>query len=312
MNVNEKNKNSKTENNFRADEIVYDTTPKMEARRLRAKGKKPPEILDILIAKFGAENVSTAKNRAGQLRTVRNWVNDVEVAHEVSYDPYEVDESGHRVYSDNELSYLSRIQTVKRAFLSGLPLTDVEARHARRALIEFDDPYGERVDLVAQFVVIWEFAEREQEGLPSSTIESLYTFAPWRSELASKAFAEAIKQGVLGTPPILRLVTVLLKPGGGNAKVNPLFMGVNAHLGLPWTHSWFQDHNDLKRTRVWHAHGRSKQLLSDENKPLATDIRTLKDTCNWHEFLIAVWSGKSTEKVSLAISRNDNALKGLK
>jgi hypothetical protein len=62
--------------------------------------------------------------------------------------------------------------------MEGQTLNVLEARLTDRIVHEFADPQGERVDLIAQFAVLWELAEREITGYPIQDLEDLFNFAP--------------------------------------------------------------------------------------------------------------------------------------
>ena len=75
--------------------------------------------------------------------------------------PYE---SGKSDLPSQVKSYVHRLEILKAAMFNGDRLTNREAKEAGRVLAEFQDAHGEKVDLIAQYAVLWELAERKATG----------------------------------------------------------------------------------------------------------------------------------------------------
>ncbi len=199
-------------------------------------------------------------------------------------------------------SYVHRLEILKAAMLKGARLTNREAKEAERVLAEFRDPHGEKVDLIAQYAVLWELAERKATGNESSDIEDLFAFAPWVSDEASQLYRLAVEKKLVKSFAILRLLAILLTPGSGNASVPPLFIGAHAHLNLPYVWSWLQEHQD--KTRVFNVTYRDDPHFTEHNEH-TTDAATLRSNCNWREFITLKLNDAPTETVTIGINRKE-------
>jgi hypothetical protein len=199
-------------------------------------------------------------------------------------------------------SYVHRLEILKAAMFKGERLTNREAKEAERVLAEFQDPHGEKIDLIAQYAVLWELAERKATGKEASDIEDLFAFAPWTSNEASQLYRLAVEKGLLKSFAILRLLAILLTPGSGNAAIPYLFMGAHAHLNLPYVWSSIQEYQD--KSRVFKVTYRDNPQLLEGSAEL-TDAEYIKGYCDWREFIKARLNGAPTETVTLSIGRDE-------
>jgi hypothetical protein len=213
--------------------------------------------------------------------------------------PYEYDKSD---LPSQVKSYVRRLQILKAAMFKGDRLTNREAKESGRVLSEFQDPHGEKVDLIAQYAVLWELTERKATGKETSDIEDLFAFAPWVSDEASQLYRLALEKKLIKSFAILRLLAILLTPGSGNASVPPVFIGAHAHLNLPYIWSWVQEHQD--KTRVFNVTYRDDPHFTEHNEH-TTDAATLRSNCNWREFITLKLNDAPTETVTIGINRDE-------
>jgi hypothetical protein len=245
---------------------INDEDPKQRAKTLRREGIDGAEvgatkILKQLLKEFGEDDPRIPTTS----RQVHNWIADVESRFEDQ--PCDLNE-----VSPELRSFAWRINLVKIALLlGGVRLTYREIRYVKRALIEFQDPFGETVDLIAQYAVIWELAEREAMGKECTDIETMLAFAPWRDEANSELYLLSVQNEISSNPPLLRLISPAV-PYGESVSFPEAMAGAYAQLGLPWFFGLIQEHPD----------GQSLQLKSrsDDSKVPET-IDYWKPKCNW-------------------------------
>ncbi len=254
-------------------------------------------IYDRLLEVFGthAPGMPATPIRQNAIRTVRRWVEGVQYEGlDVAYGPAEV---------GIELrSYVARLAILKSAMFKGENLTVRETTHAKRTLMEFQDPHGQKVDLVAQFAVLWELAEREATDEKTTDIEDLFAYAPWVSDEASQLYRMAKETGLIPDFAWLRLLAVLVLPGSTDDKVPNVLMGAHAWLNLPYVWSWIQEKNDGSRV-LGFTYRNNPQLLEGSAEP--TGAEYVRGYCNWREYIKAIQSGAPTERMTLAIGRDE-------
>lgn len=288
--------------NLVLNNLYAEHTPKQVAVMIVKRGYSGAElgiaaIYDRLTEIFGKNHPDMPSPivRDNAIRTVRRWVEGVE--YEGLDVPYDPDEQDVKIKS-----YVHRLAILKAALLEGDKLTVREATHAKRILVEFEDPHGHKVDLIAQYAVLWELAEREATGIGASDIEDLIAYAPWVSEEASQLYRLAFEKKHINSFANLRMLAPLLTPGSGNAKVPSLFIGAHAQLNLPYVYSWRQEQHDRRRgfdfTYRDHPH-------FTEHDGQKTDAAALRSNCNWREFIKLKLNDAPTETVTVGINRED-------
>jgi hypothetical protein len=266
-------------------------TPKEVALMLMKRGiygeeTKPAPIYDRLLQKFGdkAPGMPDTNNRQNAIRIVRRWIDDAGVKYEGLDTPYEPSE-----INAEALSYVHRMRLVKRHFLNARELTLREAQIAERVLLEFNDPYGNDVDLIAQYAVIYELAEREIYKDPTDDIEDFLAFAPWRSPEASDLYRTAYRKDLVSKYPTIQLFS----PVATNEEMLELLQGTvagnkitvdrrlqipiggTAQLGLPFFISY------RTGNRFLHI-DRNVELLKQIHKD-PTDMKLCKKGCSWEQ-----------------------------
>jgi hypothetical protein len=261
--------------------------PKQRARQLRRHGVNDQkvgatQILKELHKEFGKDDSRVPTTP----RQVHNWIKDVEWQGEDK--PCDFKE-----VSPELRSFTKRIDLVKSAYLGGLPLTYRESRHAKRALTEFQDPYGDVVDLVAQYAVIWELAEREAMDNECADIETMFAFAPWRDKVNSDLYFLSVQKGLIKNAPILRLISPVT-PYGESPSFTEVMFGAYAQLGLPWFFGWVQEHPDGQRFML-------NNRREDSEVPMTIDH--WKHACDWRKLIEARLTDQPTENVRIQIER---------
>jgi len=244
--------------------VLAEDKQKHEVKRLKRDGFPlgtpigAPAIANILKSKYRENALSE--------RTISRLISGVKFRGlEESYLPSEV--------PGRTRSYAARLSLVKESLMEGHGLTDLEAGLSDRVLQEFDDPHGDRVDLISQFSILWELAEREISNYPTGDLEDLFNFAPWNDD--STLYKAAIENGV-AKPPKLRLIMPMVFEND-HASIR-LCVGAFAHLNLPFLYHAFDVSNE-KIAYVWrnyqgiHA---MQSAVGDDRK-----VGTLGKYCNW-------------------------------
>jgi hypothetical protein len=254
-------------------------------RGIDGEGVKPAAIYDRLLQKFGdkAPGMPETDNRQNAIRIVRRWIDDAGVKYEGLDTPYESSE-----INAEALSYVHRMGLVKRHMLNQ-ELTLREAKIAERVLVEFNDPHGDDVDLIAQYAVIYELAEREIYKDPTADIEDFLAFAPWRSPEASALYRTAYEKGLVNKYPTIQMFS----PVATNEEMLELLQGTvdgkkitvdqslqipisgTAQLGLPFFISYRTGNRFLSIDRKVEA---LKQIHKDP-----TDMELCKKLCSWSQ-----------------------------
>ena len=237
---------------------------KQEVKNLKRDGypvRTPvgaPAIANILKSKYHENALSE--------RTISRLISDVKFRGlEESYLPSEV--------SGATRSYVARLSLVKESLMTGHGLSALEAGLTDRVLQEFDDPHGDRVDLISQFSILWELAEREISSDPTQDLEDLFSFAPWNDD--SALYKAAIASGV-AEPPKLRLI-MPMRFDNDDAFVR-LCVGAFAQLNLPFLYHAFDVSNE-KIAYVWRNYPGIHPMQSavgDDRK-----VDDLGKYCNW-------------------------------
>lgn len=303
-----KNIDPKQGSESETNSVLIETSREMARRLARERGIRGDRIREILLNEFPTRDIPLA-------RQINRWIEDIpnpnlkkgdkrkkgnkeseksEDSPDITDLPYEY---GKSKLPDELKGYVHRLEILKAAMFKGDKLTNREAKLAKRTFVEFQDPYGEQIDLIAQYAVLWELAERKARGKEVADIEDLFAFAPWRSDKHSKLYQLALEKKLIKSVAMLRLIAPLLTPGSGDAAVPNLFMGAHAHLNLPYLWSWIQEYKDGER--VFAVTMRDNPTLKQQ--PEKTDAEALKERCNWIEFIEGRLNGAPTDTVTLAI-----------
>lgn len=284
--------------------LYVEQTPKQVAVTLMKRGINgekagKSEIYDRLLEIFGKNHpeMPSGEVREHAIRAIRRWVKGIEYTGlDVGYDPAEV--------TPELRSYVARLSILKSAMFKGEKLTVREVNHSARILMEFQDPHGEKVDLVAQYAVLWELAEREATDKQTQDIEDLLAYAPWVNDEASQLYRVAKETGLIQTYPWLRLIAVLVTPDSPRDTHIPyVYTGVHAHLNLPYIWSYIRELPDKNSHRVLEITYRDEPVLEQAGEP--TDAEYCKRYCNWREYIQLIQSGAPTERVTISINRDE-------
>ena len=189
-------------------------------------------------------------------------------------------------------SYLVRLTAVKTIFNLKGQLTEAEAKAAKQVYYEFTDPFGETIDLIPQFAIVHELAEREVNSRPVHDIDGYFAFAPWKSDSNRDLYLFALNQ-FKSIPPQLRLICPFIPKG--TSKVNPVVIGAHAHLGMPYAMNYrtpVGSGNDPKQTAhkiiLWDSPDLTTKLSPEESKQV----------CNWQVQLKEAMGGDFSPTVS--------------
>ena len=274
----------KTDESFNLDSFPYDEKTgltneqiKKIARGLARDGVDGKEVRSttiekILEQKYPKENIPSQRTISKYIKGVQfggkeqpfiysDWRDDPESA------PY--------------LSYIMRLNLVKKLINSGRSITQQEALQARRVMLEFDDPRGRKVDLIAQYVLVRELAERKAANKPSRDIEDLLVFAPWQDDGDANRYLMAIQKG-MAMPPFLRLITPSIsEQSGGRITFKNLYIGAWAQLNLPFFIGFerkLSDDSEPQTTWMLRNCNTKKQLGVDSVK-----AEDWKHYCDWRK-----------------------------
>jgi len=273
---------------------VPQLTPREHTRELRRRGIYGEEvggvkIYDQLVKVYGAAHseMPSPLIRASAIRAVNRWIKGVE--YEGLDVPYVA-----KVTDPAIRSFAGRLDLVKSAYLDGERLTKRELPYVRRLLNEFQDPFGEDVDLVAQFAVVWELSEREAMDKESADIETMFAFAPWQGKANSDLYLLAVEKGLVKSPPILRFISPVV-PYGEMLLPPEYMVGAYAQLGLPWFAGSVQEHPQEAPRMVFNSRRKDSEV------PMT--IEHWKPACNWKQLVEARLTDKPTQRVKINIDR---------
>lgn len=234
-------------------------------KRYGVKGEKygSKKILNALTEKFPKES---SDFKVPSRSSVENWIRDI---------LYEADEPAYLPDAPPRQwrSYISRLSLISE-FWFERPLTGREAIVAEYVGNEFQDPFGEQVDLIPQLAIIRDIAKCEsmKDRTLVEAYEHLFTYAPWK--LGSNFYLENLNLAALGFPDMLRQIPllwdfILIASESGNYKeVSPVFEDALAQLGLPYRNFYFNPEED-------HIEGLLREFYGD----------LAKGKCNWTAIL---------------------------
>jgi len=203
-------------------------------------------------------------------------------------------------------SYLVRLAAVKSIFNLERRLTAAEANAARRVYYEFNDPYGEIVDLIPQFAIAHELAERAEQKPKSvhiADIDEYFAIAPWKSEANKKLFETAINYGK-AIPPQLRLICPFVPATEpppnivGGPLINPfskyrLQIGAHVHLGMPYALNYSTPIGSGRNPKNF-----GYMLLTWDSYNLRDESpKECQDSCRWTSAAISAIRDDSSKSV---------------
>ena len=269
----------------------------------RDEGIGATKIRNRLLTQFPEGEVAA-------IRTIDDWIKGVPYIKGKDHldAPYD-----HQAESDVEQiglevrSYVRRLSILKPAFFDGEKLTNREAQAAERVFAEFNDPYGDRVDLFAQYAVVCELAEREAVSQPTEDIEDLFAFAPWRSDKDSAFYWIAGQTGRIDTYAILRR---LMAPFDSPAlpvrtlmsdPVYSMLIGAHAQLNLPYFISWRSPGTFHFAHRANPELARFIHLATNKPHPKPTETKKWAVRCDWRTD-IASRGDKPLRRLSLDVA----------
>ena len=274
---------------------VAELKPKELARVLKRRGIDEKavggaRIYDALVVKYGAAHPDMPSLiRPNAIRQVNRWIAGTEYEGlDVSYDA--------KVIKSDIRSFAGRLDLVKSVFFNGEKLTTRQVRHVVRVLDEFQDPFGEHIDLIAQFAIVWELSEREAMRKESADIETMFAFAPWRDKANSDLYLLAVEKSITNSAPVLRLISPVIQHKE-TVRILEYMIGAYAQLGLPWFIGWIQERPGHPQRMVFNYR------LDDSEMPMT--IEHWKPKCNWKQLVEARLTGQPTQRVTLNIDRGE-------
>jgi hypothetical protein len=274
---------------------------------LRANPGKQPQGAEKLIARMQV--------RAGMTPglNVDRWISPEQLRRSLSKD-LKANEVKHVDLDKVEpflRSYLVRLSVVKTTFNLNGELTEAEAKAALRVYYEFNDPYGETVDLIPQFAIVHELAEREANSLSLDDIDRYFAFAPWKSDANKDLYWLAIIHRK-AMPSQLRLIcpfipaaeplqnlTGIPEPSPFDAHFKQI--GAHAHLGMPYALNYSTPFGSGKNPKTT----RYMLLFWDSTNLISKSPEEFRDLCGWKseirnaitdDFSKAVKASKSSKK----------------
>ncbi|MBI20910.1 MAG: hypothetical protein CL780_01520, partial [Chloroflexi bacterium] len=108
------------------------------------------------------------------------------------------DETNNYIYSFSDvdyklLSYLQKLQLIQNAVFKNFPekqkLTYLFVVNAEKIFYQMNDPYGSKVDLFAQWVLIYEYYSRSRIGINTDDLDDLIIYSPWEDNAVLYEFA---------------------------------------------------------------------------------------------------------------------------
>ncbi len=169
-------------------------------------------------------------------------------------------------------SYVARLSLISQ-FWHERPLTGHEAEVAQYVGNEFQNPYGEQVDLIPQLAIVREIASLEAMKKNSwlEAFETYFTFAPWKigTDLYIRNMPLSDWRVENGFPfPILTDFLLLASESENYKLVSPVFEEALVQLGLSYRYLYFD--LDLDAPQV-----SDKAFYGD----------SAKGRCNWKSIL---------------------------
>jgi hypothetical protein len=257
------------------------------------------KLRHLLVEEFGEYSVPSVGTINGWIKEIPNTnlkKGDRRKKGSVDYLtlPYDPQNPREELRITDELkSYINRIGLVKRATFrpdeGEKQLTNREAKHARRTFIEFQDPYGEQdgIDLIAQWAVVHELSERETYDDPTTDIEEFFTYAPWKARLNQDLYRVAKKNKEIEDYVHFRFICPRVEDphvdDAGRTGMSlektlneyKLFIGLHAHLGLPYFFSF------ISGDKVFYLDRNHPQLMEQ----VESHKKEWKLDCDWRRHM---------------------------
>ena len=243
--------------------------------RYGVKGKdyayKGDRIITVIRDKFPS-NIERLPSRTA----VENWIAGVDyVGDEVAYSP----DSVPRQWK----SYIARLSMISE-FWHQRPLTGNEASEAQYVGNEFQDPFGEVVDLFPQLAVVREITKYAQlkNDMSLKLFEDYFKFAPW------KFGRELMDKNSLVLPRLTDFM-LSMQPKGNWKDVSPVFEDALIQLGLPYAAGYL-------------AFGHDPSLRSELHDFFLTQPHygnAAKGACNWQTILKSRTAEEQAELMEL-------------
>ena len=182
---------------------------------------KGARIINVIRNTFPS-NIAKLPSRT----SVENWIEGVEyIKDEDAYSPDSVPRQWR--------SYVARLSMVSE-FWHLRPLSGNEAKEAQWVGSEFQDPFGEEVDLFPQLAMVREITKYAQLKSPMLKIfEDYFTFAPWKF---GRDLIDSSK-GFIFPAPMDFMMYLNVSENWKDA--SPVFEDALRQLGLPYTALYF-------------------------------------------------------------------------
>jgi len=227
-------------------------------KRHGVKGEKygATKILDFFKARFPKADGGYWKipSRSG----IDQWIQSISFAKdEPAYSPEAVPRQWR--------SYVARLSLISE-FWHERPLTGYEAEMAQYVGNEFQDLFGEKVDLIPQLAVVRQVASIDRlkstnkNSVEAEAFEAYFEYAPWK--LGADFFSHNLAAEELGFP-IIRDFVLSAGESQNLKEVSPVFKDALRQLGMPYSYCYAHDDGGL----------------SVEGDPAVEDES--KGACNW-------------------------------
>ncbi len=132
-------------------------------------------------------------------KTFTRWIDDEEKNNYI----YKFSDTDPKI-----LPYLNKLQLIQNAiFFNSLyrqKLTNLFVMNAERIFYQINDPFGSKVDLFAQWVLIYELYLRNRIGIGTYDIDDLITYSPWEDN--ASLYSSAILSDLCSFPKISILI----------------------------------------------------------------------------------------------------------
>ena len=269
-------------------EYVSVPTVKQTAIKLAKEGRgRGTKIRHLLVEKFGEGNVPSLGTLNGWIKPIPNTnlkKGDKRTKETVGYLDLAYDPKNplpELQITDEHKSYINRIGLVKKFIFRSdkavNQLSNREAKHAKRTFLEFQDPYGERVDLIAQWAVVHELSERETYDDFTHDIEEFFTYAPWKKRINQDLYRVAKKNKEIERYVQFRFISPRIEAPTVERITNEykLFVGMHSHLGLPYFISF------ISGDRIFHLDRNHPQLM----ELVESHKEEWKLDCDWRKYV---------------------------
>lgn len=139
--------------------------------------------------------------------------NEIPKAHKTFTRWIDDEEKNNYIYNFSDadpkiLSYLNKLQLIQNAIFTNAPyrqkLTNLFVINAERIFYQLNDPSGSKVDLFAQWVLIYELYLRDRIGISTVDIDDLITYSPWEDN--ASLYSSAILGDLCAYPKISILI----------------------------------------------------------------------------------------------------------